>query len=66
MYDVIIIGAGPAGTAAGYFLGGRGLSVLVLDRKQFPRKKACAGGITPKAMALYPFDISCFGAQGLP
>lgn len=58
MYDVIIIGAGPAGTTAGYLLGRSGFSVLVLDRKNFPRKKACAGGITPKAMALFPFDIS--------
>jgi geranylgeranyl reductase family protein len=58
MYDVMIIGAGPAGTTAGYLLAGSGLSVLLLDRKNFPRKKACAGGITPKAMNLFPFDIS--------
>lgn len=58
MYDVIITGAGPAGTTAGYLLGQSGLSVLLLDRKNFPRKKACAGGITPKAMNLFPFDIS--------
>ncbi len=59
MYDVIITGAGPAGTTAGYLLARKGLSVLLLDKKNFPRKKACAGGITPKAMALFPFDISC-------
>ncbi|WP_321415626.1 geranylgeranyl reductase family protein [uncultured Desulfobacter sp.] len=58
MYDVIIVGAGPAGTTAGYLLGRSGFSVLVLDRKNFPRKKACAGGITPKAIELFPFDIS--------
>lgn len=58
MFDVIIIGAGPAGTTAGYLLGRSGFSVLLLDRKNFPRKKACAGGITPKAMNLFPFDIS--------
>ncbi len=60
MYDVIITGAGPAGTTAGYLLGEAGFSVLLLDRKNFPRKKACAGGITPKAMVLFPFDISGF------
>lgn len=59
MYDVIITGAGPAGATAGYLLGRAGLSVLLLDRKNFPRKKACAGGITPKAMVLFPYDISC-------
>lgn len=58
MFDVIIIGAGPAGTTAGYLLGRSGFSVLLLDRKNFPRKKACAGGVTPKAMNLFPFDIS--------
>jgi len=58
MYDVVIIGAGPAGTAAGYDLVSAGLSVLILDRHTFPRKKACAGGITPKAMSLFAYDIS--------
>lgn len=58
MYDVIIAGAGPAGTAAGYHLALQGLSVLLLDRRNFPRKKACAGGITPKAMDLFAYDIS--------
>lgn len=58
MIDVIIIGAGPAGTAAGYRLACSGFSVLMLDRRAFPRKKACAGGITPKAMALFDYDIS--------
>ncbi|SMD12028.1 geranylgeranyl reductase family [Desulfocicer vacuolatum DSM 3385] len=58
MHDVTIIGAGPAGTAAGYVLREAGFSVLILDKYKFPRKKACAGGITPKAMALFPYDIS--------
>ncbi|MDD9304493.1 MAG: geranylgeranyl reductase family protein [Desulfobacter sp.] len=58
MYDVIIIGAGPAGTAAGFDLVSSGLSVLILDRHSFPRKKACAGGITPKAKNLFAYDIS--------
>lgn len=58
MYDVIIIGAGPAGTACGYDLADAGFSVLLLDRREFPRKKACAGGLTPKAMNLYAYDVS--------
>ncbi|WDP89078.1 MAG: geranylgeranyl reductase family protein [Desulfobacter sp.] len=57
-FDVIIAGAGPAGTAAGFDLVSAGMSVLIMDRRDFPRKKACAGGITPKAMGLFPYDIS--------
>ena len=58
MIDVIIIGAGIAGTAAAFDLLSRGLSVLLLDKYAFPRKKACAGGVTPKAKALFRYDIS--------
>ena len=44
MFDVAIIGAGPAGTAAAFDLLIKGLKVLILDKYEFPRKKACAGG----------------------
>ena len=43
--DVIIIGGGPAGSMAGSALTGRGLRVLLLDKKRFPRDKPCGGGI---------------------
>jgi geranylgeranyl reductase family protein len=58
MFDVAIIGAGPAGTAAAFDLLTEGLKVLILDKYEFPRKKACAGGITPKAYHLFKYDIS--------
>jgi len=58
MFDVAIIGAGPAGTAAAFDLLIKGLKVLILDKYEFPRKKACAGGITPKAYHLFKYDIS--------
>ncbi|MBU2454458.1 MAG: geranylgeranyl reductase family protein, partial [Proteobacteria bacterium] len=59
MFDVIIIGAGPAGTAAAFDLLTKGLiKVLILDKVEFPRKKACAGGITPKGYHLFRYDIS--------
>jgi len=58
MFDVAIIGAGPAGTAAAFDLSAKGLKVLILDKYAFPRKKACAGGITPKAYYLFQYDIS--------
>lgn len=59
MYDVAIIGAGPSGTAAAFHLLSDNKTVVLIDKNEFPRKKACAGGLTPKAKALYPFDISC-------
>jgi len=58
MVDVVIIGAGPAGTAAAFDLLDKGFSVMLLDKYAFPKKKACAGGITPKARALFRYDIS--------
>ncbi len=58
MFDVVIVGAGPAGTAAAFDLLENGFTVLLLDKAEFPRKKACAGGITPKGVALFKYDIS--------
>lgn len=58
MFDVIIIGAGPAGTAAAFDLLSTGMTVLLLDKYDFPRKKACAGGITPRGYHLFRYDIS--------
>jgi len=48
-YDVIIIGAGPAGCASALFLHQKGLRVLVLDRAAFPRDKVCGEFISPAA-----------------
>jgi len=45
--DVIIVGGGPAGAACAWKLHQDGLSVIVLDKKDFPRPKLCAGWITP-------------------
>jgi geranylgeranyl reductase family protein len=58
LWDAIVVGAGPAGCAAAYDLAALGRRVLLLDRASFPRTKACAGGLTMKAVhALrYPID----------
>ncbi|MFH2091244.1 MAG: geranylgeranyl reductase family protein [Pseudomonadota bacterium] len=58
MFDVVIVGAGPAGTAAAFDLLEKGMKVLILDKYEFPRKKPCAGGITPKGYHLFKYDIS--------
>src|SRR6185312_9143276 len=49
-YDVLIAGAGPAGCAAAYDLARAGKRVLMVDRRAFPRHKACACGLTRKAL----------------
>lgn len=46
--DVLIVGAGPAGSVAARFLAGAGLDVLLADRCVFPRRKACGDGFTPR------------------
>ncbi len=51
-YDIIISGAGPAGSTAGYLLSKAGLKVLIIDKSTFPRKKLCAGLITYKTVKL--------------
>ena len=49
-YDVIIVGAGPAGSSAAAILGEKGHSVLLVDKESFPRDKTCGDGITYKAL----------------
>jgi len=48
--DVLIVGAGPAGSALAYFLAAQGLDVLLLDKSNFPRDKTCGDGLSPRAM----------------
>lgn len=57
-YDVIIIGAGPGGSLTGYLLSRQGLKVLIVEKKQLPRYKPCAGGLTRRTLSILPFDIS--------
>jgi len=55
--DIVIIGAGPAGSMAANVLRDAGKSVVIIDKSNFPRHKSCAGGLTPKTIAELPFDI---------
>ena len=57
-YDIIIVGAGPAGSTTARVCAERGLTVLLLDKAEFPRDKPCGGGVTVRASELLPFDIS--------
>ncbi|HEV3311059.1 MAG TPA: NAD(P)/FAD-dependent oxidoreductase [Chloroflexota bacterium] len=47
VYDVVIAGAGPAGSTVAALLAGRGYRVLIIDQATFPREKACAEYCSP-------------------
>jgi len=48
--DVIVVGAGPAGSTTAFYLAQAGLDVLVLEKSSFPREKVCGDGLTPRAV----------------
>ncbi len=50
-FDVLVIGAGPAGSAAAIVLAGAGARVAIADRAAFPRDKICGDGLLPDAVA---------------
>jgi geranylgeranyl reductase family protein len=49
-YDALVIGGGPSGSAAAYWLAARGRRVAVVEKKRFPREKTCGDGLTPRAV----------------
>ena len=48
--DVIVVGAGPGGSATAAYLAMAGLDVLLLEKTSFPREKVCGDGLTPRAV----------------
>lgn len=48
--DVLVIGGGPSGSSAAYWLSKAGLNVSVLEKKVFPREKTCGDGLTPRTI----------------
>jgi geranylgeranyl reductase family protein len=48
--DVIVVGAGPGGSATAHALAQTGLDVLLLEKTAFPREKVCGDGLTPRAV----------------
>lgn len=61
--DVLIVGGGPAGSTLAWRLVQAGLDVVVLDKKDFPRDKVCAGWITPAVVETLQLDLADY-AQG--
>src|SRR6476620_9353011 len=49
-YDALVVGAGPCGATAAFWLASRGRRVLVIEKKHFPREKTCGDGLTPRAV----------------
>jgi menaquinone-9 beta-reductase len=63
--DVIVVGAGPAGSAVAYYLATAGLDVLVLEKSTFPREKVCGDGLTPRAVkALTTMGVPIAASDG--
>lgn len=71
MYDAIIIGAGPAGSAAAKALADKGCKVLILEKFKLPRYKSCSGVLIKKSMTLVkdyfgidvPMSVMCMPAE---
>ncbi|MBV9208217.1 MAG: geranylgeranyl reductase family protein [Actinobacteria bacterium] len=63
--DVIVVGAGPSGSATAFYLAQSGLDVLMLEKARFPREKVCGDGLTPRAVkALVGMGISVSEKDG--
>ena len=50
IWDVVIVGAGPAGSIAAFYLASKGHRVLILDRARVPREKVCGDCLTADAL----------------
>jgi menaquinone-9 beta-reductase len=63
--DVIVVGAGPAGSTTAFYLAQAGLDVLMLEKCAFPREKVCGDGLTPRGVrALVAMGISVSEQDG--
>ena len=49
--DLLVVGAGPAGSASAAWAARAGIDTLLLDAAEFPRDKPCGDGLTPRAIA---------------
>src|SRR3712207_7424432 len=56
-YDLVVVGAGPGGSAAAYYASKAGLETLLLDRQEFPCDKPCGDGLMPHTAS----EISLMG-----
>ena len=63
--DVLVVGAGPAGSSAAWHLATAGLDVAVVEKARFPREKVCGDGLTPRGVkALTDMGVDVSPAAG--
>lgn len=48
--EVVVVGGGPSGAAAAYWLAEAGHSVAIIEKKEYPREKTCGDGLTPRSI----------------
>ncbi|MGB8360769.1 MAG: geranylgeranyl reductase family protein [Acidimicrobiia bacterium] len=63
--SVLVVGGGPAGSAAAYWMARDGLDVTIVEKKEYPREKTCGDGLTPRAILQlqemgFDFDTPAF------
>lgn len=70
MFDVIVVGGGPAGSTCARGCARQGFKVLLIEKKRFPREKPCAGGVSEQALSHLDFslpleliDKECYGMR---
>jgi geranylgeranyl reductase family protein len=70
MYDVLIVGAGPAGSTCARLCALAGLKTALVDKSPFPRQKTCGGAVSGRALSYLDFPVpaalsadECFGAR---
>jgi geranylgeranyl reductase family protein len=58
LFDVAIIGSGPAGASAAIKLAENGISTVIIEKETLPRYKTCGGGFAYRGRRKMPFDVS--------
>jgi len=62
-YDVVVVGAGPAGSTIAKIVAERGFKVLVLEKYTLDRGKPCAGGITNRVVEHFRMPEKAFARK---
>ena len=62
-FDALVVGGGPAGSTCAWQLRRAGLDVAVIDKRDFPRDKVCAGWVTPAAMETLQLDTEEYRSE---